>query len=82
MLIVHHTLTYPSGDIVAYEDHYQLTETYDEARKIVTNLISIHGDKLYCYSIAEVLESSEPHWVEKRTELVQTQSDDAWEADK
>tara|TARA_S200002703_G_C3798020_1_gene246507 strand:+ start:236 stop:484 length:249 start_codon:yes stop_codon:yes gene_type:complete len=82
MLIVNHTLVYPSDAKVTYEDHYQLADTYDEARKLVTNLISIHGDRLYCYAISDVLEASEPHWARKTDELSQTQSDDAWEADK
>lgn len=82
MLIVNHTLKYVSDNKTIREDHYQLAETYDEARKIVTNIISIHGDYLYCYAISDVLEASEPHWTKKTDELSQTQSDDAWEADK
>ena len=82
MLIVNHTLRYVSGNKETFEDHYQLADTYDEARKIVTNLIAIHGDYLHCYSIADILEASEPHWAKKTDELSQTQSDDAWGADK
>jgi hypothetical protein len=65
MLIVNHTLRFePSGfgEEPAFVDSYQLCDTMDEARQIVTGLISRH-ENLHTYAISQVIESSEPHWV-------------------
>ena len=82
MLIIHHTLVFRSLNRETFEDHYQLSDSLEEARDIVQKLISIHGDDLYCYSIAEVLESSEPHWTEKVPDGTETLADNAWGTDK
>ena len=82
MLIIHHTLVFRSLNRETFEDHYQLSDSLEEARDIVQKLISIHGDDLYCYSIAEVLESSEPHWAEKALDGAATLADNAWGTDR
>jgi len=65
MLIINHTLRYEKSGIgqePTFIDNYQLCDTMDEARQIVTGLISRH-ENLQFYAISQVIESSEPHWV-------------------
>lgn len=82
MLIVHHTLVFRSLNRETFEDHYQLADTIEEARSIAQGLIARHGDDLHCYSIAEVLESSELGWVTKKPEPTETLADNAWGTDR
>jgi len=82
MYIVHHTLRLAAGNKETFTDNYQLADTIKEGQQIVQNLISIHGDDLYCYSLAEVLEASEPHWVKKNHDNASTLSGDAWGTDR
>ena len=82
MLIIHHTLVFRSLNRETFEDNYQLSDSLEEAREIVQELMAIYGDNLYCYSIAEVLESSELGWVTKKPEPTETLADNAWGTDK
>ena len=82
MLIIHHTLVFRSLNNENFLDHYQLAATLGEAREMVRQLIATHGDDLYCYSIAEVIESSEPDWVTKKPEPTETLADNAWGTDR
>jgi selenocysteine lyase/cysteine desulfurase len=63
MLIVNHTLKRnDSIGNATYTDNFQLVDTLEEARQAVTQIISLHGDELFCYAISQVIEASEPHW--------------------
>ena len=65
MLIINHTTKHrDSLGNETFTDHYQLAETHDEARQIVTGIISRTGDSLHCYAISQILEASEPHWTD------------------
>jgi len=74
MLIVNHTVKYTDSlGNDTFTDHYQLAETQDEARQILTGIISRTGDALHCYAISQVIEASEPHW--KTPEPILTQAE-------
>ena len=64
MLMVTHTLKTVTNRTNQYHDDYQLCDTKEEAKKKVELLIALHGDSLYSYAISQVIEASEPHWIE------------------
>jgi len=65
MLIVNHTTKHrDSLGNETFTDNYQLAESSEEARQILTGIISRTGDNLHCYAISQVIEASEPHWTE------------------
>lgn len=82
MFILHHTVKFTAHNKETFTDHYQLTDTRDEARILVQSLIGRLGDDLHCYSIAKVLEASEPHWIESGEDEAATLADNAWGTDK
>jgi hypothetical protein len=81
MYIIHHTIKYQAGNRASYTDNYQLADTLEEAKAIARELVARLGDDLYCYSVAKVVEASEPHWVEK-SDPAATLAPDAWGTDK
>lgn len=54
----------------AMQDHYELADTLEEAQNIVEKHRSrdyVPGEyDLHAWAIAEVLDASEPHWIEKK----------------
>ena len=67
MIMVVHTVKFPvSQGRETYQDNYQLCDTMAEAREITQRLIVGRPNGLVSYAICEVLEASEPHWVEKK----------------
>ena len=69
MYMVVHTIKHPlttARQYETFEDNYQLCDTMAEAQEIAQRLITTRPNGLYSYAICEVLESSEPHWVEKK----------------
>lgn len=54
----------------SYKDNYQLADTIEEAQAIIEKRRSqdfVPGEySLYSWAIAEVVDASEPHWIEKR----------------
>jgi len=82
MLIINHTLRHSAGGRETFTDHYQLADTLEEAKEIAQGLVTRLDDSLYCYSIAEILESSEPHWVDPKPDAAETLVDNAWGTDK
>ena len=70
MLILAHTIkhTVTTGE-PTFTDHYALYNTMEEAQEAASRLISTRPNGLYCYGIAQVIESSEAHWKE---------NNDAW----
>ena len=53
-----------------YKDNYQLADTIEEAQAIIEKRRSqdfVPGEySLYSWAIAEVVDASEPHWIEKK----------------
>ena len=53
------------ADQTTYQDHWQLCDTTDEARRQLGVLQSIHGDTLDSCGIATITDASEKGWIEK-----------------
>jgi len=71
MYIVHRTLRFHlSEGGPSYKDHYELCDTLEEAQKRIETYKhhSYVPDEMdmYCWSISEVVDASEPHWIEKK----------------
>ena len=71
MYIVNRTLRFQrSYGEPSYTEHYQLADTLEEAQAIVADHRSrdyVPGEyDLYAWAISEVLDASEPHWIEKK----------------
>ena len=69
MYIVAHTIKYPlttGKRHETYKESYELCDTMAEAQEIKGRLISGRPNGLVNYAICEILEASEPHWVEKK----------------
>lgn len=71
MYIVNRTLRFQrSYGEPAYQDHYELADTLEEAQAIVDK----HNQRDYVpgeydlahWAISEVLDASNPHWIEKK----------------
>ena len=71
MYIVNRTLRFQrSYGEPAYQDHYELADTLEEAQAIVDK----HNRRDYVpgeydlahWAISEVLDASDPHWIEKK----------------
>ena len=63
MFVIVHTLKFPvTHGKTTYKDDYQLCDTMDEARGIVSRLISSRPHGLVNYAICNVVESSNPSW--------------------
>ena len=54
----------------SYKDNYELADTLEEAQAIIAKRKRqdyVPGEySLYCWAISEVLDASEPHWIEKK----------------
>ena len=71
MYIIHRTLRFKrSYGEPSYKDHYELADTLEEAQTIMEKHRSrdyVPGEyDLYAWAISEVLDASEPHWIEKK----------------
>lgn len=71
MYIVNRTLRFKrSHGEPNYTEHYQLADTFEEAQAIVADYRTRdyvpHEYDLYAWAISEVLDASEPHWIEKK----------------
>lgn len=71
MFIVHRTYSFTRTEGgPSFTDHYELTDTLEEAQAKVEGYKArsyVPGEMdLHCWSIAEVVDASEPHWIEKR----------------
>jgi hypothetical protein len=71
MFIIHRTLRFQrSYGEPAYTDHYELADTFEEAQLTLAKHKArdyVPGEyDLYAWAISEVLDASEPHWIEKK----------------
>ena len=71
MFIIHRTLLFQrSYGEPAYTDHYELADTFEEAQLTLAKHKArdyVPGEyDLYAWAISEVLDASEPHWIEKK----------------
>jgi len=71
MYIINRTLRFQrSYGEPGYVDHYELADTLEEARAILEKrklADYVPGEyDLYAWAISEVLDASEPHWIEKK----------------
>jgi len=71
MFIIHRTLRFQrSYGEPACTDHYELADTFEEAQLILAKHKArdyVPGEyDLYAWAISEVLDASEPHWIEKK----------------
>lgn len=70
MIIVSHTLKLPACQIKGYserhEDHFELFDDLEGAKKEYVALTA--KDDVYCAAISQVLEATEPHWVDDMEE--------------
>lgn len=71
MYIINRTLRFQrSYGESAYQDHYELADTLEEAQAIIEKhkaMDYVPGEyDLYAWAISEVMDASEPHWIEKK----------------
>lgn len=64
MYMVAYTLRFDPGTSgqPTTTDKYEIVPTIEDARRLVQQVMSINADIFYCYGIAQIVESSQPHW--------------------